>query len=290
MTGTAQPTLGALLHDASRRLAAAEVEDATLEADVLLRHALGLGSDRAHFFAMLGDVAPRGVASAFDALVGRRIAHEPTAYIIGRREFYGLEFECTPAALIPRPETELLVDSALAWLEAVRGAPPFVIDVGTGTGAVAVTIAVHRPDATVLALDVSRDALALAARNARRHGVDERCRFVAGDLLSPVGARADVIVANLPYISEADAQALAPEIRSHEPAGALVGGAAGTEIIERLLIAAPAAMAPASLLVCECGDRQGAALRAAAIRAFPDARVEVRKDLAGLDRMLYIER
>ncbi len=290
MTHDGRRSIGSLLHDARSRLAAAGIDDAMLEADVLLRHALGLGADRARLVAMLGEPAPEGIAAAYDALLARRLAHEPAAYITGVREFYGMEFACTPAALIPRPETELLVEAALAWLRDVGPARPLVVDVGTGTGALAVAIAGHRPDAMVVAIDVSSNALALAARNARRHGVAGRCHFVRGDVLAPLRARADVIVANLPYVSETDVPGLAPEIREHEPLGALVGGPSGTEIIERMLLDAPRVMAARSLLLCECGEAQADALRVAAVRAFPGAWIDMRQDLAGLDRMLCIER
>lgn len=282
-------TIGALRQDGAARLAAAGIDDAALEAEVLLRHALGLGADRARFVAMLADAANAAIAERFAALVARRVAREPTAYIIGGREFYGLGFACAPVALIPRPETEMLVDEALAWLRRLPAVRPLVVDVGTGTGALAVAIAANAAAARVLAIDVSAGALALARGNARRHGVAARCGFARGDLLTPLRAHADVIVANLPYVREGDVPALAPEIREHEPRGALVAGPRGTEVIEGLIAQAPAALARRSLLLCECGDGQGEQLRAAAQGALPGARIEVRRDLAGLDRMLRIE-
>jgi release factor glutamine methyltransferase len=290
MTAT-EATIGILLHDGAAALTRAGVEDADLEADVLLRHALGLNDDRARLLAGLHERVDAISAVRFDALLQRRIAHEPLAYIVGHREFYGLTLECTPAALIPRPETELLVETALGWLRnadvAVRR--PLIIDVGTGNGALAVALARHCPSAEVIALDISMAALALARRNAKRHQVASRISLVCGDLLQPVRASADVIVANLPYVSAADWEALPAEIQSNEPREALVGGRTGSEAIARLLGSAPGHMKPRSLLLCACGDTHAEALRIATVAAFPRAWIEVRQDLAGLDRMLYVE-
>lgn len=286
-------TVGEAMRDAARRLREAGIDDADLEADVLLRHALNLNGDRAHLLAILHDPLPETAAARFEALVARRLNHEPTAYIVGHREFYGLELECAPEALIPRPETELLVDIALEWLR-TREPPlprPLIVDVGTGNGALAVALSVNWRSARVLAIDTSASALALARRNAQRHGVSDRVAFARGDLFSPLrrGANVDLIVANLPYVSAEDWDRLAPEITRYEPREALVGGPCGTETVERMLAQAPAYLAPRSLLLCEIGDRQGEELRAAAVRAFPDAWVEIRQDLAGLDRVLYVE-
>lgn len=284
-------TVGEAMRAAARRLRDCGIADADLEADVLMRHALNLGADRAHLLSMLQDPLPADAAANFDALVQRRLGREPTAYIVGHREFYDLDLECGPGALIPRPETELLVDIALEWLGGLHPPleRPLIVDVGTGNGALAVALAVHVPGARVVAVDTSRAALAVARRNARRHGVADRVAPVHSDLLAPLGGKAHLIVANLPYVSAADWEGLAPEITRYEPKEALVGGAKGTETIERLLVQAPAAMATRGLLLCEIGDQQGEALRAAAVRAFPDAWIEIRQDLAGLDRILYVE-
>lgn len=286
---TTVATLGGLLHDAAEQLRRACIDDADLEADVLLRHALGMDDDRAHFLARLREPVDTAAVARFDELVRRRLAHEPTAYLLGFREFFGLKLACSPEALIPRPETELLVEIALDWLARRMLAAPLIVDVGTGNGALAIALAVHCPAAKVVALDTSGGALLLAGSNAVSHGVNARLQLVRGDLLGPLRAPADLIVANLPYVSEPDWEALAPEIRAHEPRSALVGGRAGTETIARLLAQAPAHLAPRSLLLCECGDLQADALRIEAVRAFPNAWIEVRQDLAGLDRVLQIE-
>jgi release factor glutamine methyltransferase len=282
--------LARALREATGALRAAAIEDGSLEAEVLLRHTLSL--DRAHLYARLQeDLSPADEAT-FRSLLTRRLEHGPTAYIVGHREFYGLDFETTPAALIPRPETELLVDEALAR---VRGRPggqsgrPLIVDVGTGSGAIAVALASHLPHAILLATDLSREALALAARNARRHGVEGMVSLLQADLLAPLMGSADVIVANLPYVPTADWEALPPEIREHEPRMALDGGVDGLREIGRLLEQAPACLAPGGSVLVELGPPQAAPVLEMARRCFPDARACVLPDAAGLERVLAID-
>ena len=279
-------TLARLLHGATKELQAAGIEDASLEAEVLLRHTLRL--DRAHLYARLQEDLSPADQAAFRSLLARRLAHEPPAYIVGHREFYGLDFETTSAALIPRPETELLVDAALAHLRR-RPVRPLIVDVGTGNGAIAVALAVHLPLAILLAVDLSREALAVAARNARRHGVEGRVSLLQADLLAPLARPADVIVANLPYVRSADWEALPPEIREHEPRLALDGGPGGLREIGRLLEQAPSRLAPGGSLLVELGPPQAAAALELARRRFPNACVRVLPDAAGLERVLSID-
>ena len=280
--------LAQALHEATDALRATAIEDASLEAEVLLRHALHV--DRAHLYARLQEDLSPADEAGFRSLLTRRLAHEPTAYIVGHREFYGLDFETTPAALIPRAETELLVDEALAR---VRGRPgrgdrPLIVDVGTGSGAIAVALAAHLPRTILLAVDVSREALALAARNARRHGVEGRVSFVQADLLAPVARPAEVIVANLPYVRTADWEALPPEIREHEPRMALDGGPGGLREIGRLLEQAPPHLAPGGSLLVELGPPQAAPALELARRCFPNACARILPDTAGLERVLAV--
>ena len=251
---------------------------------MLLAHSLGI--DRAHLLARLREPFEPMPALVFESLAMRRVQREPLAYITGSREFYGIEFACTRAALIPRPETELLVDLALAEIQE-RGDGWSVVDVGTGSGAIAVAIATGSVATHVVATDASLEALALARRNAERVGVADRIEFVQGDLLETRGAF-DLIVANLPYVSEGEWQALAPELREWEPRNALVGGERGTEVIERLLEQAVAHLRLGGVLAMEIGDTQAAHLAACARSCFPAADIRVRTDLAGLDRMLVV--
>jgi release factor glutamine methyltransferase len=258
--------------------------DGRIEAEMLFAHAIGI--DRAHLLACLAETLPADVRSSFDALLARRVAREPLAYILGHREFYGIEIACSPAALIPRSESEMLVEIALE-VASQRTREVRVADVGTGTGAIAIAIAANAANARVIATDVSGDALALARRNIDRCRLSETVTLHRGDLLDGVGTF-NVIVANLPYVSEADWRELPPELRDHEPRGALVGGENGLEVIERLLHEMPSHLAPGGVLAAEVGDTQGSAALAIGKAAFPDAGVSILQDLAGLDRVLLV--
>jgi len=284
--------LAQALHEATEALQAAGTEDAWLEAEVLLRHTLRL--DRAHLYARLQEDLSTGDQAVFYSLLARRLAHEPTAYIVGQREFYGLDLETTPAALIPRWETELLVGEAIARASLPERQAPYserllIVDVGTGNGAIAIALAVHLPRAAVMATDLSRGALALALRNARRHGVESRISFLQADLLAPLAQPADLIVANLPYVRSGDWQALPPEIREHEPRAALDGGPEGLREIERLLGQAPSYLRPGGSLLVELGPLQAAPALALAGRCFPGDAARIVPDVAGLDRLLVID-
>ncbi len=225
-------------------------------------------------------------ARRLDALLERRLRHEPLAYIVGRREFYGLDLICGPGALIPRPETEMLVDVALDEARRRQGEVR-IADVGTGSGAIAVAVAVNAPSAQVVAIDVSLEALEIARRNAERHSVDQRVEFRRGDLLEGAG-RHDVILANLPYVAETAWRALPAEINEREPRVALVAGADGTEIIARFLAQAPGHLSQGGVLAAEIGETQARELLAAAQRAFPCGRARVERDAAGRDRMVVV--
>jgi release factor glutamine methyltransferase len=277
-------TIREALRAAAGALASAGSDESALEAELLLAHALK--TDRAHVYQRLGEDLSGEGARAFDGLVARRLAHEPTAYIMGRREFYGLELEVTPAAIIPRPETETLVELVLEFARPLER--PCIVDVGVGCGAIAVALAVNLPEAEVIAIDVSAEALGLARRNAKRHGLAGRMRFLEGDLLAPLEGPVDVIAANLPYVRTEDFEGGPPEIREHEPRLGLDGGADGLHLIERLLRAAAARMRPGGALFAEIGDGQGEAVSALARECFPAAWIEVAPDLAGLDRVLIV--
>lgn len=271
---------------AATRLAAAGLDEAEIDAEVLLRHALG-DLDRAHFFAALARPLPEDVLPAYEALVARRLAREPTAYIVGSREFFGLDFRVTPTALIPRPETELLVEATLQRIASVDY--PEVIDVGAGSGAIAVAVAVGHPTVRVLATDISDQALMLTRENAERHDVANRVNVVRTDLLAAIRGHADVVVANPPYVRSADWQRLDPEIRDHEPRLALDGGPDGLVVVRRLLEQAATFIERGAALYVEIGDDEGAEALASARSVLPFARIEVRRDLAGRDRMLTAE-
>ena len=288
------------LHRAAQALAEAGSEEAALEAELLLAHALG--TDRTHLYQRLPDDLPPDAVAAFEALLRRRLAHEPVPYITGRKEFYGLEFEVTPAAIIPRPETETLIELVLGFTGERGLATPRIADVGVGCGAIAVTLAVSLPQAEVIGVDISAEALALARRNAERHSVAARIDFREGDLLTPLAAHpepkpgvsrdssrtVDVIAANLPYVRTADFEAGPPEIREHEPRLGLDGGPDGLDLIRRLLRDAPSYLEAGGALFAEIGEEQGEAARALAVGCFPRAQIEIKQDLSGLDRVLVV--
>ena len=279
-------SIEATLREAAARLSEAGVDSPRLDAELLLAHALG--RDRAYLLAHPEQPLSPKQSTRFDALVARRAAREPLAYITGRRWFFGLEFEVTRDALIPRPETETLVEMALDWLARRDDREqPRVADVGTGSGAIAVSLAMHAA-VEIVALDASFAALRLARANARRHRVAARIHFVQGDLLAPLAATFDLIVANLPYIPTADLAHLMPEVRDYEPRSALDGGPDGLRVIERLLAQAPARLKKGGALLLEIGHGQGENASALARRYFPRARVEVHRDLAGRERVLAI--
>ena len=262
--------------DAARLLRAAGVPDPKLESEVLARHAGGLS--RASFFA--GEPLPEAAGETLAAYIDRRIAREPAAYITGVREFYGLEFGVGPGVLVPRPETEMLVEIAL---EELNGAPDaLVADAGTGSGCVAVAIAVAAPAARVVAIDVSEVALTVARANATNH--DAHVTFILGDLLTGL-ARAEIVLANLPYIPTGEIDQLEPEVSRWEPRVALDGGADGFALIRRLIDDCATRLRP-RLLALEVSYGQAAAVAAYARRHTDE--VTLRKDLAGIDRVVCV--
>lgn len=273
---------------AQGHLRQAGLDDAALEAELLLRHALGIG--RARLFASLRQpLAPDRLAT-FIALLERRLGREPTAYILGHKEFYDLELAVTPAALIPRPETELVVEEALRLARARPSGPLRLVDVGTGCGAIALALAKHLPTAQVVASDLSTEALALARANAQRLGLAHRLHWVLADLLTSLEGPFDLIVGNLPYVKSSQWATLAPEIRLYEPRGALDGGRDGLCYIRRLLAQAPERLALGGALILEIGWDQGTAVGQLVKGQLPSARIGIRQDLAGLDRVVVVER
>jgi release factor glutamine methyltransferase len=274
----------ALAH--ARRIAAASGEALTPStAQALLAHITGRG--RAWLFAHGEQPLSAADAARFVALLGRAAAGEPLAHLTGAREFYGLAFSVTPDVLIPRPETEALVDVTLEWAQARALPTPRIIDVGTGSGAIAVALAVKLPQACIVAADISWEALVIARANAQRHGVAERLSFVLADLLEGLAGPFDAIAANLPYINREELAAL--EVGRWEPLVALDGGPDGLDMVRRLLQQAPSRIAPGGLLVLEIGSDQGARAAALCRDAFPLARVSILPDLAGRERVIRVD-
>ena len=249
------------------------------DAEALLLHVLG--QSRSWLFAHADDALDTDVRTAFEALVARRAAGEPVAYLTGRRGFWTLELEVTPATLIPRPETELLVELALERLP--RDMACRVADLGTGSGAIALALASERPQAQVVATDASVDALAVARRNAQRLGI-RNVRFVQGDWLAPlVGERFALVVSNPPYIEAADPHLAQGDLR-YEPAAALASGADGLDAIRRIVADACAHLEPGGWLLFEHGWNQGDAARAL-LREAGYMQVFTAQDLEARDRV-----
>ncbi len=272
-------TIGAALRQAAVRLADAGVDDVDREAVWLLAHVLGTSAGAVRLRAH--EPLPAESREAFAALVERRARREPLQYILGTEEFMGMTFKVTPDVLIPRLDTEVLVREAAARLHGrVR-----VADIGTGSGAIAVALARLLPEATVVAVDISPDALAVARENAAANGVADRVEFRSGDLLEPLqGERFDAVLSNPPYIGEEELTGLMPEVRCYEPRLALTPGADGLLMYRRLCEGAPAVLKPGGFLAVEVGA--GQADRVRAIFAQRGYTVAVFSDTAGIQRVV----
>jgi len=261
-------------------------DEADLDARLLAEHVLGWTTER--FFTDANQDEPPEFAAKLQALVDRRVAHEPFAYIVGHEEFWGLRFEVTPAVLIPRPETELLVELALA--EIPRDAAPDIADVCTGSGCVAVSIAHERAAVAIVATDTSEPALEVARRNATRHRVADGIRFRRADLLDGLDGPFNLIVANPPYVAERDRPTLQPEVVDHEPATALFAGDDGLDVIRRLLPQAETRLRPGGLLLFEFGFGQADAVAQLISRTPGLTMVALRRDLQEIPRVAIARR
>lgn len=275
-------TVGDAIDEALRRLRPI-TERPRLEAEVLLAHLLG--RTRVALLAHPEIPLTETRLRRYFALVDRRAEGEPLPYLTGEIEFFGLPFTVTPEVLIPRPETEQLVDLALRWMKSHPVQE--VVDVGTGSGCIAVALAVRAPDVRIYATDLSVAALEVARTNAERHGVARRITFLHGDLLAPLLGPVDLIVSNPPYVANREWETLPPSVRQ-EPREALLAGPEGLDVLRRLLSQAGEALRPDGLLLVEIGEHQGAAVQALARRTFPEAEVQVLPDLAGKDRVLRV--
>jgi release factor glutamine methyltransferase len=257
-------------------------EEAALDARLLAEFVLGW--DAATFYACASEAAPPEFPAPYAALVARRASREPLAYITGRREFWGLSFEVTPAVLIPRPETELIVESALDLLPDVASEARLV-DVCTGSGCLAIALARERPRARVLATDISGAALEVARRNAVRHGVGARVEFLAADVLATSAGPFDLIVSNPPYVPERCRPALPPEVREHEPEVALFArDDDGLSVVRRLVEQSVGALARDGILILECGAGQDDAVTRLIAGTEGLSMLGMRRDLQGIPR------
>ena len=263
-------------------LADSNIEDASLEGEILLRHVLGM--NRSQLYSGLDlDLIPEKEKS-LNELLERRRQGEPSAYITGHREFYGLDFRVDRNVLIPRPESELLVEKAIN-LARTQGILK-IADIGTGCGAIAISLAVNLPQATIYATDISASVLEITRSNCQWHGVADRVVLLQGDLLEPLAEPVDMIVANLPYVREADLPRRGP--LSYEPALALNGGKEGLEKIKSLCRQAGEKLYKCGCFLLEIGDGQVKPVLAVWRKAFPAAAIEVYKDLASIERVVSL--
>lgn len=275
-------TLKQAFKRARETLAASNIEDAPLESELLLRHALGLS--RVQFYLDFDHELSPGQEETFWQLIKRRLNGEPVAYITQHREFYGLDFYVDPSVLIPRPESELLVDEALKLAQNHRIYN--IAEIGTGCGAIAISLALSLPQTKIHAIDVSAPALKVALFNCQKHGVINRICLLQGDMLEPLPEPADLIIANLPYVRQSDLS-LACSINP-EPPMALNGGSDGLDKIRHLCHQIKDKLLTEVYLLLEIGHGQRKAVTTFLRNLFPSARIEVTPDLNGIDRVVSL--
>ena len=261
--------------------------DAQLEAEVLIRHVLRI--DRATFFRDLEEPVTDCDRERLDDLVNRRLNREPLNYITGLREFYGLDFEVSDSVLIPRQETELLVDTVISLARSRPKCEMKICDIGTGSGAIAVSVAVNLPSAEVMAIDISQRALDIADANRRMHGVYNRVSLRRGNLLEPVDWKPEIIVSNPPYIRRSDLSLLQPEIQ-YEPSVALDGGPDGLEVIRGLLRQSSDKVSSTGAILFEIDSSQKDSARMLSREYFPNSEISILDDLSGNSRAILIEK
>jgi release factor glutamine methyltransferase len=252
-------TFGKLLDWTAKFLAEKRAEFPRLDAEVLLAHVEGC--KRIELYTRYEEPASESVRARFKELVRKRIEGCPVAYLVGRKEFFSLEFDVGPAVLIPRPDTETLVTECLERVKELT--EPAIADVGTGSGAIAIALAKHHPQARITAIDLSAEALAIARRNADKHGVQDRIQFLEGDLLAPLpaGASFDIIASNPPYIAREDWDKLPVGVRQYEPRMALEGGPSGYQVVEKLIEWAKPFLRLGGYLIVEIGSPQESRVR-----------------------------
>jgi release factor glutamine methyltransferase len=277
-------TLRQIITAAKARLAAAGIEPSEAARDALLLAMHATGWDRATLHARDTDPPPAGFEAAYLPAIERRARREPVAYIVGVQEFWNRDFAVSPAVLIPRPETELIVEEALSMVFAT------VADIGTGSGCLAVTLAAESPRSRVVATDISAEALAVARANATRHGVAERIDFRETRYLDGVAGPFDLIVSNPPYVTDGEYAGLAPEVRDAEPRSALTAGADGLDDIRQVLQTAGTMLVPGGLLLMEIGHSQSGAVTELIASQGPLTLLRISQDLQRIPRVAVAQR
>jgi release factor glutamine methyltransferase len=276
------------LQSATQTLSRAGIADASVEAELLLGHVLGMSKTQ------LYTEPARSLTSVETEhlwrLVQRRLDHEPAAYILGHCEFYGIDFYIDYHTFIPRPETELLVEKAVELAQHIshRQEQITIADIGTGCGAIAVSLALALPQAKIYATDVSASALQVAEVNCQRHGVNSQVELLQGNLLEPLPQPVDMIVANLPYIRNCEFGDLSPEIKDYEPTMALAGGKDGLDKIQQMLEWMPGKLSHGACFLLEIGQGQGGMVTSLIKSYFPQANIELISDLGGIERVVKV--
>ncbi|MCI6099894.1 MAG: peptide chain release factor N(5)-glutamine methyltransferase [Selenomonas sp.] len=264
------------------------IESPRLDAEVLLGHVLE--KERIYLYVHFDEPLQPQELAAYREAIKQRIRRVPVAYIIGQREFMGLTFHVTEDTLVPRPDTEILVQAAIERLKKLGGAdearPVRFADIGTGTGAICLSVLHYLPQATADTVDISEAARSVAEENAESLGVADRVKFYTGDLLAPLAEAYDAILSNPPYIPDADIEGLAPEVRCKEPRTALSGGADGLDFYRRLVVDSPALLKDDGFLAVEVGIHQAQAVAKMAVESGKFARTEIIKDYGGIERVV----
>ena len=276
------------LQSTTQTLGKAGIADAFIESELLLGHVLGISKTQLY-------IEPERSLTSVEAehlchLVRRRLDHEPAAYILGHCEFYGIDFYIDCHTFIPRPETELLVEKAVELAQRIshRRGQITIADIGTGCGAIAISLALALPQAKIYAADVSISALQVAEMNCQRHGVNRQVKLLQGNLLEPLPQPVDMIVTNLPYIRDCEFGDLSPEIRDYEPTIALAGGEGGLDKIQQMLEQMPEKLSYGACFLLEIGQGQGELVTSLIGNYFPQASIELISDLGGIERVVKV--
>ncbi|HLF82659.1 MAG TPA: peptide chain release factor N(5)-glutamine methyltransferase [Blastocatellia bacterium] len=284
------PTIAQAITEGTARLHAAGIDQDRRTAGLLLCHVMGI--DRTHLLTRSKEQIDEAQYREYLALIERRAAGEPLQYLTGHQEFYGLDFIVTPDVLIPRPETEFLIERIMKLVAEPKKDSPLIVDVGTGSGCIAVTLAKELPSARLIATDASSAALKVARKNAERHGVHDRIEFLEGDLLAPLAERrlegaVDILASNPPYVNEDGRQLLQREVRDWEPHEALFGGTDGLNFYRRLLAESPQILKSEGHVVLEIGFSQVESIsemvKGSALRL-----LDITRDLNGIPRTLCL--
>ena len=280
--------LGDALQSATQTLLRKGIDDASAEAEILLGHVLGIS--KTQLYTEPEKALTSTEISQLWSLIQRRLNHEPAAYILGHCEFYGIDLLLDCHTFIPRPETELLVEQAVELAHRISqpGKGITIADVGTGCGAIAVSLAMALPQAQIYATDISARALQVAEMNCQRHAVSSHVELLQGNLLEPLSQPVDMIVANLPYIKDCEFKDLSPEIIDFEPTSALAGGLNGLDEIQRMLEQMPGKLSREGSFLLEIGQGQGRVVTSLIKGQFQQANIELISDLGGIERVVKV--